>query len=40
MSELHEFFFRSLPGRLMLLAILLALSLLIASLAGWLPALD
>lgn len=39
MSELHEFFFHRLPGRLILLAIFLAVSLLFASLAGWLPAL-
>jgi hypothetical protein len=39
MTELGEFFLHTLGGRVLLLSLLLVVSLLVATLAGWLPAL-
>jgi hypothetical protein len=39
MTGLSEFFLHSTAGRVVLVALFLVLSLLFASLAGWLPAL-
>jgi hypothetical protein len=40
MTELGHFFLHTIGGRLLLLSLLLLVSLLVATVAGWLPALD
>lgn len=40
MSEISHFFLRTTAGKITLVALFLVLSLLVASLAGWLPTLS
>jgi hypothetical protein len=40
MTELGQFFLHTIGGRVLFLSLVLVLSLLVATLAGWLPALD
>ena len=40
MTALSQFFLHSTFGRILLVALVLVLSLLFASIAGWLPVLD
>jgi hypothetical protein len=40
MTRAHHFLMHTLVGRVVVVALFLALSLLVASLAGWLPALQ
>ena len=39
MTELSQFLLHTLPGRVLLVALFLVLSLLVASILGWLPSL-
>jgi hypothetical protein len=40
MTDLGHFLLHTIGGRILLLSLLLLISLMVATLAGWLPALD
>ena len=40
MASMHHFFLHTLPGRVALVILFLFVSLLVASIAGWLPELQ
>lgn len=40
MGNVHHFFFHTLVGRMILVAVFLVVALIVASVAGWLPELQ